>query len=400
MARFWYTTDEGDGLPRYLEADNLPQALLTLRRRGTTVKSAGEYQAPLPFTGTVNEQSLIPVYEQIAALLEQGTELTVALHRTAAETTDRRIEHSLVLLADRVAQGYTFSEAMAQQPAIFAPLVISTVAAAETSGDLTEGLRSLGRHQRDLQQLGSDLALPLAYPVFLLFVIVGLTVFLGAAVWPRFTRLYVELGMTPGDWPALSLLMDRALACLRIAGPPVLILLGVLAIFYHVRVQVRAGGLHVRPLGLPVPLFGRLAMYGALARAAGALRLQLGHGARLGPALRLAGEASGNGHVSLAMRRAEETVSQGGRLSHGLRDTGLLPDTFVHSLAAAETSGDFLQTLEHVETEYTDRVKSLARHWVILAGPIVVVILGMVVGLLGVSMYAPLVRIISQLSQN
>jgi len=192
--------------------------------------------------------------------------------------------------------------------------------------------------------------------------------------------------------------MDRTLTCIRIAAGPVLILLAALAVFYQVRIRTRAGRLQVRPLGLPVPLFGRLGMYGALARAAGALRLLLRHGAQLGPALRLAGDASGDAHVSLAMRRAEETVSQGGRLGQGLRDTGLLPDAFVHSLAAAEMSGDFLQTLAHVEADYTDRVKHLARHWVVLAGPIVVVILGLIVALLGVSMYAPLVRIISQLA--
>jgi len=401
LATFWYTSDADDGRQQYLEADSLAQALLTLRQRGVNVKSGGEYRPPLAFAGRLNAQLLIPVYEQVAALLDQGTELSVALQRTASEATETRITHSLMRVADRLAEGYTLSEAMRQQPDTFAPLAVSTVAAAEGSGDLSAGLRSLASHQRDLQQLGSDLALPLAYPVFLLFAIVALTLLLSAfmtLLWPKFTGLYEELGLTHGQWPVVSTMLDNALGYLRFAAVPLLIALAGLAIFYQVRMQTRAGQLEVRPLGLPVPLFGRLAMYGALARAASALRLLLRHGAELGPALRLAGEASGSGHVSLAMRRAEETVSQGGRLSEGLRDTGLLPDAFVHSLAAAEMSGDFLHTLEHVESEYMDRVKNLARHWVTLAGPIVVVILGALVALLGVSMYAPLIRIMNHIA--
>jgi type II secretory pathway component PulF len=68
------------------------------------------------------------------------------------------------------------------------------------------------------------------------------------------------------------------------------------------------------------------------------------------------------------------------------------------SLAGAEASGDFTATLEHVQDDYTRRVNHLGRKWVIIAGPVVVVILGLIVGTLAVSMFAPLIEIINQLS--
>ena len=399
MSRFWFTTEESGGRREFLEADSLPQALLTLQQQGVKVKAGGQYQAPLPPTGRVREQLLIPLYEQLASLLDQGLELSVALRRMAVEAANYRLKRCLLLLAQRVADGLLFSEALAEQPHIFAPLVINTVAAAETAGDLAEGLRSLSSHQRNLQGLGANLALPLAYPVFLLTFIVFVVTLVSTYIWPKFFKLFTELGLEEDRFPLPTIIVGKAVHVLPAVGAMFIILLAALAIFYLVRVRTRAGRLETRPLGLPVPLFGHLARYTALARTAAALRLLLKSGVRIGRALRLAGEASGNRHVSLAMRRAEQTVNEGGRMAEGLRATGLLPDVFVFSLASAEASGSLLRTLEHLETDYMRRVKELSHHWVVLAGPIIVIILGFIVAVVGVSMFLPLVEIIGQLSQ-
>lgn len=78
MPRFWYTSDESEDRQRCLEANNLPAALLNLKEHGVKVKSGGQYRTPLPLTPRVKEQLLIPVYEQLASLLDQGVELRVS----------------------------------------------------------------------------------------------------------------------------------------------------------------------------------------------------------------------------------------------------------------------------------------------------------------------------------
>jgi type IV pilus assembly protein PilC len=154
----------------------------------------------------------------------------------------------------------------------------------------------------------------------------------------------------------------------------------------------------LRPFGIPVPLLGRLAQDTALARAAATLRLLLQYGVPVQEALRLSGEASGSRHVSLALRRAEYALREGGTLAQGLRQTGLLPESFVLSLASAEASGDLVATLGHLETDYRREVGQLARTWVVMAGPLIVVGLGLVVGSMILAIYMPLVAIIQQLS--
>ncbi len=400
MPRFWYTTQESEGRRQHLDADDLPHMLLTLQQQGVKVRSAGQHQPPLPPTRRVNEQLLTSFYEQLASLLDQGLELSVALRRIAIEAASHRLGRCVTLLTNRAADGLLLSEAMAEQPHIFAPLAVNMVAAAEEAGDLAEGLRSLSSHQRNLQDLGSRLALPLAYPVFLLTIIIAVLFVVATYIWPKFFRLFTDLGLEADQFPLPTLLVNKVIHFLLHGGLLLLIiLLLALAVFYLIRVRTKAGQLEARPLGLPVPLFGRLARYQAVARAAGALQLLLKHGVPVGRALRLAGEASGNRHLSLAMRRAQQTVNEGGRVAEGLRATGLLPEEFVFSLAAAEASGNFVSTLGHLQTDYMRRVKELSHQWVVLAGPIVVVILGIIVGFVGVSMFLPLIEIIGQLSQ-
>jgi len=399
MPRFWFTTDRSEGRREVVTADSLPQALLDLKEEGVTVQSGGLAPPALPEAAGIDQQLLISVYEQIAALLEQGLELTTALRTMAGEVSNRRLARSLSALADHVAAGYLLSEAMAEQPSTFAPLVINTVAAGEASGQLAESIRSLSEHQRELQQLGHGLALPLVYPVFLIIVVTSITMVVSAYIWPQFRMLYKDLGLREDSWPWITDAASHMLAFGRIVIIPVLIVLAALAIFYSVKSIARSSRLEIRPFGLPVPLFGRLAMYGALARCAASLRLLLNNGVPAGRSLRLAGEASGNRHVSLAMRRAEATVNEGGHLAQGLRETGLLPEAFVTTLAGAEASGDFNATLKHIQEDYMRRVNYLGRKWVIIVGPVVVVILGLIVGALVVSMFAPLINIIGQLSQ-
>ncbi len=399
MPRFWFTTDRSEGRREVVAADSLPQALLDFKHEGVAIQSGGPAPPALAEAPGIDQQLLISVYEQIAALLEQGLELTTALRTMAGEVSNRRLARSLTALADHVTAGYLLSEAMAEQPSTFAPLVINTVAAGEASGQLAESIRSLSEHQRELQQLGHGLALPLVYPVFLIILVTSITMLVSTYIWPQFRTLYKDLGLREEAFPWITGATSHLLAFGRIVIIPVLVVLAVLVIFYSVKSIARSSRLEIRPFGLPVPLFGRLAMYGALARCAASLRLLLANGVPAGRSLRLAGEASGNRHISLAMRRAEAAVNEGGRLAQGLRETGLLPEAFVTTLAGAEASGDFTAILEHIQEDYTRRVNYLGRKWVIIAGPVVVVILGLIVGVLAVSMFAPLISIIDQLSQ-
>jgi len=235
MPRFWFATDRSEGRREVIAADSLPHALLNLKQEGITIKSGGLAAPALAEAPGIDQQLLISVYEQIAALLEQGVELTMALRTMAGEVSNRRLARSLTSLADHVTAGYLLSEAMAEQPSTFPALVMNTVAAGEASGQLAESIRSLSEHQRELQQLGHGLALPLVYPVFLLILVTSITTFVGTYIWPQFRQLYEDLGLREESFPWITGATSHLLAFGRIVIIPVLIVLAVLVVFYTLR---------------------------------------------------------------------------------------------------------------------------------------------------------------------
>ena len=131
MTRFWYTTAETSSR-QHLAADSLPAALLELGRRGVIVQAAGADTSPSLPRRRVRQDLLPPLYEQLAALLEQGVELSEALRRLALMGAPTRLARSLRVLAARVAEGYPLSEALEEQPEVYAALVTGTVAAGES----------------------------------------------------------------------------------------------------------------------------------------------------------------------------------------------------------------------------------------------------------------------------
>ncbi|HEY3397635.1 MAG TPA: type II secretion system F family protein [Armatimonadota bacterium] len=402
MSRFWYSTADQPGSRRSVEGASLPAILFHLHDQGLTVTGAGEVAAAPVRLPRVRETQLTAVYEQLAALLAQGMELSEALRRLAFETSSPRASRCLGFLAERVSQGVRLSEAMAEQPQVFAEVVTNTVAAGETSGDLVAALRSLADHQRDLLRLGADLALPFAYPVFLLIFVGALlivtTTFLAVFILPKFLQLYKELGMKEEEFPMVTRWVMGWSSFMVHGGWTLPFVLLVAAVAYYLRQRVSLGQLTVRPLGFPVPLFGKIALSAALARTAATLRLLLLARVPVPQAVRLAGDSSGSPNVRLAMRHAQEALTQGGSLSESLRGSPLLPEPFVFSLAAAETSGTLPPTLAEMEIDYRRAVGLQSRYWLMLAGPLVVVGLGLIIGIVAMGMWMPLVSVLHLLS--
>ena len=400
MSRFWYVADGGDGAREYVEASNLPDALLRLRAAGVTVASAGADALPLERRGqSVPSRVLATVYPQLAALLDDGTPLPLALRQLALESRDRGVQRSLHALADAVDLGATLSEAMADQPQAYDEATMHAVAAAEMAGDLGEGLRRLNTHQEEMEQIAEQVAFPLIYPVVITGIVSGLMAFLVTFVVPKFLSLFKELGMTEDKFPTPTLLLIHASQII----PWVLFLVGVPAVCLYLFCVFYGGArrakFDVQRWRIRIPLLGQLGLYTALGRAASVLGLLLDQGVDTARALRIAGKAAGNSAVSLSLRRAADVVTEGGSLAEGLRASQLLPETFVFSLGTAEIGGHVPATLAHLVDTYQRRSRRLARTWVTVAGPVIVAALGSMLLFVAFGLFAPLVGIVGELSK-
>ncbi len=397
MAGFWYTTD-GSSARQRVEAENLPQALLQLREAGAEVEAAGTITGDESDLPSIPWRSLIGVYEQLAAMVAQDAPLHDGLRSIAAETRDRDLATALRSLANEVEQGRSLSEAMSLQPNVWSPIVISSLRAGEEAGDLASALKSLADQQRRMAKIASGMAFPLVYPVLIALIALGIFSFVAMFIFPKFMQLFLELGMERSDFPAPTRFLSSALAQV----PLVLIILAILVAFFIVMYlwmrRTRQGRFNLGLTRLRIPIFGEISIYTDLARVSRTLSLLLRGGVDTVRALRLSREAAQEPVLGLALRRAGLVVEEGGTITEGLRETELLPDEFIFRMGVAEKSGGLADVLERISEEYVEYADRLARKWVVISGPVIVIILAVVLGFIGISMFLPLIGVISNLS--
>ncbi|MGC9318757.1 MAG: type II secretion system F family protein [Armatimonadota bacterium] len=398
MPAFWYTT-EASSQRQIIEAESLPQALLRLRERGAAVLRAGRLPTAEREWPHVPWRSLIAVYEQLAATVEQGAPLDRGLRAIAAESADTQLSTSLRALATDLEEGRTLSEAMALQPRTYTPEVVAAVRAGEEGGDLADALRRLARSQRRIAQIASGMAFPLVYPLLVAVIAVGILGFVAAFIFPKFMQLFLDLGMEKSDFPAPTRAVMKIVDVIPIGLVILALIVGFAVVLWLWMRRTEQGRFNLGLARLRIPIFGDVSIYTDLARVSQTLSLLLAGGVEAVRSLRISRDAAQEPALELALRRASLAVEEGGTIAEGLRETELLPDEFVFRLGVAEVQGELPAVLQEIADEYVSHASRLGRKWVIVAGPITVVLLALFIGIVGISMFLPLVGIISNLSQ-
>lgn len=341
---------------------------------------------------------LTPFYQQLAALLSQGRPLPEALRLATAETPNARLRMALKEISAEIESGSSLHGAMARRPHIFPDLTVNTIAAAETAGALAEALDQLATRQHQMEQVVGQIAPFVLYPALLAGLIVFELLFIISFVFPKYMQLYQELGITSENLPWVTRVIYPLLqALLPFLWALILVVLVGLAT-WSLWAQVARGNFRLQLLRIRLPIFGKLTQQLSLGRAASALTLLLGHRVRLDQALRLAGAASDDLLVDMAFRQAAVDVSEGRPLTDSLRSTNLLPDEFVADAAAAEASGTLPQRMRDLSESYWQQAIVRARTWPMVAAPLAVLGLGVMLAIVGLSIFSPLIAIIGELS--
>ena len=395
MPTYTYTTQTMPGEFQVV-ADNLPAAVRWLRDHGVKPTSVSEPSAVDSSRGGVGEADLCLFLHQLAAMLDGGTPTVEALRLLAEESRTFGLQRALTGLADDVSEGIPLSAAMAARPRAFGPVVAALVRAGEAGGELPETLRQIAEQREEIGSVARQSAVLLVYPCLVACCALGLITFLLTFIVPKFVALFEELGVR--ELPAPTLIVMRAaqgFGSFAWAFFAALVAVGLLFGFRRRLVRGRVVADYWR---LGVPILGRFNLHLCLARVTGALGLLLERGVPVVEALRLAGDAAGNQIVAAAFRRGERAVSEGRPLVEGLREARVLPESFITRVAAGEESGAFADAFRRMARYYVETSHSVARALQGVIEPVLVIMLGLLIGTIVVSLFLPLISIIGSLS--
>jgi type II secretory pathway component PulF len=340
---------------------------------------------------SLSARQLATFLRQLATLLHATIPYDTALGLILQETTDLDQQRVLGDVRSRVVEGAYLADALGAHPDFFPHMVVTMARSGETSGALVTVLQRLASYYEESAKLRTRIASALVYPAFMTLFGLGAVSFMVTSVIPRISRLFDSFGATL-PWPTRLLIGTSDV----LTGYGWLILPLLIAAAYGVQRWLRTepGRLWVDRMELRLPLLHVFRRKVILQRFTQTLATMLHSGVDLKVALEAARGVLGNRLYLAAMDRAIFDVQNSGLpLATALRRSGMFPEELCQMVAIGEETATLDAMLETVSGRLTQEVSAMVEGATALFEPVLIMIMGGVVGFIVLSMLLPMLQL-------
>ena len=328
---------------------------------------------------------------QMATMMKAGVPLLQGLEIVSNGTEKKKFKEMIRSLRNDVNGGLDFSAALAKFPQHFDNLFCNLVAAGEKSGSLEQMLDRLATYKEKVESLKAKIKKALTYPTAVIVVGIIVSAILLVKVVPMFESIFQDFG---ADLPAFTKfvvgLSEAAQAWWHIAFAGV----GIAAfLFKKAKTKSQSFADSVDRAMLKIPAIGQILHNAAIARFARTLATTFSAGVPLVNALESAAGASGNVVYRDAITQIKNGVSTGQSLQNAITMTGVFPNMAVQMISIGEEAGSLDLMLGKVADYYEEQVDNAVDNLSSLLEPMIMVILGVLVGGLVIAMYLPIFQL-------
>ena len=397
LFRYEAITHGGGSVKNTLEADSKSELIARLRQMGywpTTVVEETEEDTPTDFRrwlkfgqGRVKPADVEFFTYQLATLVNAHVPLPRALEVTLGQIQNPALNRIVSQVKYDVEHGATFNDALSQHPKVFSDLYINMVKAGESGGVLGLVLERLAGFAERQRLLKNDVISALFYPIILLTLSISAVVVLMILVIPKFTAMFNDLGVElPMPTQVLIGTTDAFQSYWWVAL--VIVIVAVAGIRQYLKLE--AGQIWFDRLKLKVPLIGPIFSTFAIVRFTRTMATLLENGVRMLPALAVVKDTIGNKVYSKVVAEAEVEVEQGSTLSRELGKSKDFPEFVTHMVAVGEESGEPVHMLSKLSEYYDVEIKKSLERLTSSIGPLVILLMGVVIGFIAVAMILPI----------
>ncbi|OUL32805.1 pilus assembly protein PilC [Nostoc sp. T09] len=384
-------------------AESLAQARTNLRDQGLVVQELKESQGALSFDFKKFQTSMVKVSvkdkavfsRQFAALTNAGVAIVRSLGVLSEQCSNPKLKAALIDIGNDVQTGTNLSDSMRKHPQCFDNLYVSMVQAGEIGGVLDEVLNRLAKLLEDVARLQNQIKAALSYPMVVGFlataIFVGMTVFLI----PIFANIFKDLGI---ELPALTQFLMTCSEILR-SYWSLVIIAGIMAFMYAYKqyYKTRVGKETIDRLSLKMPLFGDLIQKSAVARFSRTFGALTRSGVPILTCLEIVRDTSGNQVIANAIDAARIEIQQGGMISVALQKEEVFPAMAIQMMSIGEETGELDAMLMKVADFYEDEVEQAVKALTSILEPLMIVVLGGMVGTILLAMYLPMFKVFEKL---
>ncbi len=338
----------------------------------------------------IKSEQLVIFSRQLATMVDSGIPIAPALDVLADQMEDRTFREVLKKVRGDIEAGSSLSEAIGRHPRAFSNFFVNMVRAGESSGRLDEILDRVAAYTEKVSVLQRKVSASLFYPAFVTVLAIGITTFLLVVIVPKFKEIFVALG---GELPAPTQIL---LGVSEFIGKYLVYeVVACVALVVGVRLAIRtpAGRLWCDRIALRAPLVGKLLQKVFIARFSRTLATLVKSGVPILTALEIVAKTAGNKVVEGAVMAARSSIKEGENIADPLALSQVFPTMVTRMIAVGEKTGELEKMLTKIADFYENEVDAAVTAMTSLIEPLVIAVLGLVIGGIVVALFLPIFKI-------
>lgn len=380
----------GEKVSGIIEANNLSLAKSELRKQGIITRRIVK-KRPTLLNRKIKQTDITVLTRQLATLIKAGIPLIRSFDVLENGSSNQRIRNLIKTIRQDVSSGLMLRQALRKHPQFFNALFCSMVDAGEQSGSLETMLDKVATHREKIAAIQKKVVKALVYPIAVILIAILITCGLLIFVIPQFKSLFNGFG---AELPAITLFVIR-LSNFMIAHGGLIAFITAVIIYgcFHAHNNYPQIAKINHLMILKLPIIGLILQKASIARFSGTLSITLAAGLPLTEALKSVTGVTGNSLYSNATHKIREQISNGQTMERAMQKTLLFPCFVTQMITIGEESGTLEEMLLKVAHFYEEDVGNAVDTLSSLLEPVIMTILGLLVGSLVIAMYLPIFKL-------
>lgn len=417
MATFVYEALDGStGLEvkDTIEADSEAEAQSLIREKGLLVAKiseqrqkakkktktkataqAGAKKGKTFALGKVSQKQLTAFTRQLSTLQDAGLPILRSLRILEGQSKPGPLKNSLIDVIDDVESGNTLSEAMARQPKCFDNLYVNMVKAGEAGGALEVILQRLAEFKERAQSLKRKVQGAMIYPAVVITVATVIVGFIMVFIIPKFKLIFADFGV---ELPPMTVFLIGCSDFVASYWYMLFVIPIVLFLSLKIIKKNKTGAVIVDTVSLYIPLLGSILSKSITARTCRTLGTLIASGVPILEALSITRDTAGNAVFHKAFDHIHAAIREGESMAVPLRETKIVDELVVNMVDVGEETGALDNMLYKVADIYEEEVEVLVDSLISILEPLMVVVLGLIVGFIVIALFMPLISLVENLS--
>jgi type IV pilus assembly protein PilC len=389
-----HTADSVEAAEAALRRDQIKVTRIDVAKAKKAEAAVAKATGPKAGKG-VPAKNLAIFVRQFSVMIDAGLPLVQCLEILGKQEPHKNFAAVILKTREDVESGAALADAMKKHPKTFDPLFTNMIAAGEAGGILDTILKRLAEYIEKSVKLKGEVKSAMIYPVAVI-IIAGVVV--SAILWkviPTFAAMFAGLGSQLPMPTRVVIALSDGLVSYGWIG---IIVMGVLGYAFKAYYATEPGRHMIDAIALKLPILGDILRKVAVARFCRTLSTLMASGVPILDGLDITARTAGNAVIEAAVQKTRTSIERGETISTPLRETNVFPSMVVQMINVGETTGALDAMLAKIADFYEDEVDTAVAGLLTLMEPVMIAVLGVIVGGIVIAMYMPIFDMISKMT--